>query len=124
MLAIAAPVAGFLAGRHLGALLPIRRFVVEGASMEPAYHSGGRLLVNCLAYRGGRAPAIGDVVVLRDPEQHGRHLVKRVATSPDAASAGRALVYVVGDNAAESRDSRAFGAVPASSIVGRAWLRY
>lgn len=31
--------------------------------------------------------------------------------------------FVLGDNAAESRDSRAFGPVPGERIIGRVWLR-
>ncbi len=33
-------------------------------------------------------------------------------------------VFVMGDHRANSADSRTFGSIPASSIVGRAWLRY
>jgi type IV secretory pathway protease TraF len=33
-------------------------------------------------------------------------------------------VWVLGDNAVESRDSRSFGAVERTRIVGKAWLRY
>jgi nickel-type superoxide dismutase maturation protease len=101
---------------------PLSRFVVEGPSMEPAYRAGDRLLVNRLAYVR-RPPAPGEVVVLRDPEQAGRLLIKRVATPPDepARSSG---VWVLGDNGVESRDSRAFGYVPRRRIVGKAWFRY
>ena len=31
--------------------------------------------------------------------------------------------FVLGDNPADSRDSRAFGPVPAERIIGRVWLR-
>ena len=33
-------------------------------------------------------------------------------------------VFLMGDHRAVSEDSRAFGPVPVSSIIGRAWLRY
>jgi signal peptidase I len=33
-------------------------------------------------------------------------------------------VFVLGDHRQESQDSRAFGPIPKSSIIGRAWLRY
>lgn len=33
-------------------------------------------------------------------------------------------VFVLGDNRQASNDSRAFGFVPYSDIIGRAWLRY
>jgi nickel-type superoxide dismutase maturation protease len=104
------------------ARLPLTRFVVEGASMEPAYRDGDRLLVNRLAYVL-RAPGPGDVVVLRDPQQPGRYLLKRVAQAPEGAR-GPGRFYVLGDNPRESRDSRSFGAVTRAAIVGKAWIRY
>jgi nickel-type superoxide dismutase maturation protease len=86
--------------------------------MEPAYHAGDRLLVSRVAYLR-RAPRQGEAVVLRDPEQRGRLLLKRVSHAIDDRH-----IYVLGDNAAESRDSRHFGAIKRSLIVGKAWRKY
>jgi nickel-type superoxide dismutase maturation protease len=102
-----------------GGWAPVARYTVDGPSMEPAYRPGDRLLVNRLAYVR-RAPRIGDVIVLRDPLDRRRLLLKRVAREPDAV--GR--IYVLGDNADESRDSRHFDAVERSLIVGKAWRKY
>jgi len=112
-----------VAARLLRGGLPIGRYVVEGPSMEPAYRSGDRVLVNRIAYARA-APAVGDVVVLRDPEQRGRHLLKRIAPAPDGGDAASGRCFVLGDNAAESRDSRRFGTVARRQIVGRAWRKY
>jgi nickel-type superoxide dismutase maturation protease len=101
---------------------PLSRYVVDGPSMEPAYRKGDRLLVNRLAYLRA-APRTGDVVVLRDPELRTRLLIKRVAQPPEGAPL-RGRVYVLGDNAEQSRDSRHFGPVPHSMIIGRAWRTY
>ena len=90
--------------------------------MEPSYRDGDRVLVNRLAYRF-RRPEPGDVVVVRDPERTGKHLLKRVAVGPEGANDPWA-VWVVGDNAEASRDSRAFGAVSTEEIVGKAMLKY
>jgi len=87
--------------------------------MEPGYHAGDRVLVNRVAYLFLQ-PRPGDVVVLRDPELGGRYLLKRIASGDSADGS----VYVTGDNAIDSRDSRHFGPVPRSAIVGRAWFRY
>jgi nickel-type superoxide dismutase maturation protease len=104
-------------------LLPYERFRVEGASMQPTYFHGERVIVDRRAYRR-RPPAPGDVVVLRDPEEPARHLVKRVAGPPPGAEPRRDAVYVLGDNPDESRDSRDFGPVPLALIIGRVRLRY
>jgi signal peptidase I len=100
---------------------PLARYVVDGPSMEPAYRAGDRLLVNRLAYLRS-SPEIGDAVVFRDPERRGRLLIKRVA--PPASDRPGSRVYVLGDNAQESRDSRHFGAIKRSSILGKAWRKY
>lgn len=111
------------ARRRIEAAVPFARYAVEGASMEPSYRAGERLLVDRRAYRR-RPPAVGDVVVLHDPAEPRRYLVKRIAKAPDGVDPGPSAVWVLGDNAAASRDSRAFGAVPRSAIIGRVWFRY
>ena len=86
--------------------------------MEPAYRAGDRLLVNRLAYLR-HPPRAGDAVVLRDPGDPGRLLLKRVTYVADPRH-----IIVLGDNAAESRDSRHFGAIKRSLIIGKAWRKY
>jgi nickel-type superoxide dismutase maturation protease len=113
-----------IAGRLLAPIMrlsPIARYVVDGPSMEPAYRAGDRVVVNKLAYRRA-APREGEVVVLRDPLRRRRFLIKRIARVLDDGAAPRYMV--LGDNAAESRDSRLFGPVGRELIVGRAWFRY
>jgi signal peptidase I len=90
--------------------------------MLPALSPGDRLLVDPAAYRAA-GPRLGDVVVLHDPEERDRLLVKRVGTAPDGTGRSE-TVYVVGDAPGRSRDSRTFGSVPRGAIVGRAWFRY
>jgi nickel-type superoxide dismutase maturation protease len=103
--------------------LPVTRFVVQGPSMEPAYRAGDRLLVRRLAY-GARPPRPGDAVVLRDPQYPERLLLKRVTAVIEGPDDPGPRYFVTGDNPSESRDSRHFGAVPATLIVGTAWRRY
>src|SRR5947208_3004470 len=67
---------------------------------------------------GVRRPRRGDLVVVRDPELSDRFLVKRVSETEASTQ-----IPLEGDNAAVSRDSRAFGAVPLDRIVGKVWLR-
>jgi signal peptidase I len=109
------------AWRRSGAWPPISRYIVDGTSMEPAYSPGDRVLVNRLAYWRS-SPRIGDVVVVRDPQQPERWLLKRVAPPPAQLPADE--VWLLGDNAKGSRDSRQFGAIPRALIVGRASRKY
>jgi nickel-type superoxide dismutase maturation protease len=105
---------------RLTALFPLARYAVEGDSMAPAFRAGERLLMYRWAYRG-HLPRAGDVVLLEDPEREGHVLLKRVAFDPDPATRA---VYVLGDDSGASRDSRHFGEVPASSIIGKVWRKY
>lgn len=95
-----------------------RRFEISGRSMLPRLRPGDWVLVDEWAYRKS-LPVRGHVVVVADPRELSRHLVKRVA-SVDAPGELR----VEGDNLAESTDSREFGPVPASLVVGRVRWRY
>ncbi len=81
--------------------------------MAPALLPGDRLLAVA-----GRRARPGDVVAVADPRAPGRIIVKRVA------AAGPEGVTVLGDNAAASTDSRAFGPVRPAAVRGRAVYRY
>jgi nickel-type superoxide dismutase maturation protease len=105
-----------LAGR-IAALLPLGRYRVEGESMLPDVSPGERVLVNRAAYWLGR-PSVGDLVVLRDPRDASRLLLKRL----EGQDGDRWLV--AGANAAASTDSRTFGPVPRESLVGKVVWRY
>ncbi len=98
-------------------MLPLARFRISDGSMEPGLRAGDYVLVNRWAYRS-RSPSVGDVVVLRHPREAAIHIVKRVSALP-----GPEQVFVVGDNADMSEDSRVFGPVDRSLIVGRVWIR-
>lgn len=104
--AAAAAVAAVLARR-------LHRLEVTGDSMRPTLEPGDRLLL----FRTGRARA-GDLVVVPDPRQPSRMIVKRVVL----ASAGG--LTVSGDNARASTDSRQFGVVPPGTVRGRVVYRY
>jgi nickel-type superoxide dismutase maturation protease len=90
---------------------PLRLVVVDGDSMRPALAHGDHLLVLRLR------PRIGDVVALHHPRT-GQVILKRVAAIDGDA------VTVLGDDADHSTDSRSFGPVPRTSIIGRAVYRY
>lgn len=129
-----------------------RKLLVRDHSMEPALRPGDRLLLDPLAYRDAR-PRRGDVVVIHDPAEPERLLVKRVVGTPGdfvrittegaqwigaratgvgtpPAGALEELevplehLFVLSDRPARTRDSRQFGPVPMRSVRGRVWFRY
>jgi len=91
--------------------------------MVPTLRPGDRLYVDPAAYRSS-APAPGEVVVVHDPELPSRWLVKRVALPPGSAELSASTVFLLGDDPAASRDSRSFGPVPRSLVVGRVYRCY
>lgn len=104
--------------RRLASLVPFARYRVEGESMAPAFSPGERVVVNKVAYLFSQ-PRPGDLVVVRDPRQPDRLLLKRIE-----GPAGADGWLVAGDNPQASTDSRAFGPVGRELIVGKVWFRY
>jgi nickel-type superoxide dismutase maturation protease len=88
--------------------------VIFDTSMQPALRPGDRLLA--ARWRPARP---GDIVLFRDPEATRTLLVKRVV-----ARSQRGHLSVRGDNPNVSRDSRHFGPVPPTLVIGTIVYRY
>ncbi len=80
---------------------------VAERSMEPSIMEGSYVIVNCWPLRMRR----DDVVVAKDP--YGRIIVKRVKRVKDGK------LFLVGDNARRSIDSRRFGWVDMERAFGK-----
>ena len=85
--------------------------------MEPTLADGDWLLVDPLAY-SARFPRPGELVVVTDPRDDRRLLVKRVAR---AAADG--VLWLSGDHPAHAVED-ALGEVDPDAVIGRPWLRY
>jgi signal peptidase I len=85
----------------------VRRVTVEGFSMAPTYLPGERLT----ALRRWRPVRQGDVVVVHDPRNPSRWLLKRCVERVGS------LLDLRGDNAEASTDSRDFGLVPSRDVA-------
>jgi signal peptidase I len=123
-----------------------RRAVVVEESMAPTLLPGDKIFAETTD--GVPASGLrGAIVVLENPEEEGKWLVKRVLGVPgdriretpdsaqlipaaDAAEASSAVevpedeLYVISDAPKVGRDSRHFGTVDRDSIRGRVWWRY
>jgi len=72
----------------------VQVYVVEGQSMEPTLHTSQRLLVNKAILRF-RSPHAGEIVVLQDPGQPTRELIKRVvAVAGETVEVRKSVVYI------------------------------
>lgn len=125
---------------------------VDGPSMLPRISPGEIVLINTLAYHFGpitrgdvvalrrddptaqtflkRVVALsGDTVALESGALYvdGRRVPEPYVSFPDTRSVAPLVVpqhdlYVLGDNRAESEDSRTWGPIPQESVVGKAVL--
>ncbi len=124
-------------------------YIVHGESMMKTLHDGDRVFV--VPYRGDATPDRGDIVVLEDIDGSPEMLIKRVvaiggdrvtiengwvvvngkykhrSTSRYVPVAYTKVVpdgglFVMGDNEAQSFDSRTFGAIPGDKVIGKALL--
>jgi len=104
----------------------IEGFFVDGLSMYPTLQGGDYVLVSKLAYVN-KEPQRGDIVVAT-PRQYTQKVVKRVLVLPyemydkgdgvkDNLDPGE--YFLVGDNMAQSVDSRTFGPVDRWDIKGK-----
>jgi nickel-type superoxide dismutase maturation protease len=113
-------VVGVVGALWLSRYHPIRRVEVVGSSMVPALLPGDRLVVVRLPWRSPLRPSPGQVIALRDPRRVDRILIKRVRSRDDRSG----TLEVEGDCRELSTDSRSFGPVSRTAVVGRAVYRY
>lgn len=107
--------------------------MVTGYSMEPTYHNRERVLVSRAYWLIGGIKR-KDVIVFRSPT--GEEVIKRVyglpgdvidyLNVPDEWSLGEGeyrvpegTYYVIGDNRQNSEDSRKFGPIKQSEVLGK-----
>ena len=130
----------------------LQNFVVIGASMQPSFYEGERVVANKLAYKLDE-PGRGDVIVFEPPNGGDEDYIKRIIGLPgDRVEVKDGVVYVenlpldepyikqspsynysieiipeneywvLGDNRNNSNDSHTGWTVPRENIIGKAWL--
>jgi nickel-type superoxide dismutase maturation protease len=96
----------FFLGRRKG-------FLVEGDSMLPTLKDGDAVLIN-----SSEAVAAGDIILARHPFKKSVRILKRLKEFDEKGD-----LFVTGDNASESSDSRVFGAIPSKDLIGKVTCR-
>jgi len=103
----------------------------SGPSMLPTLNSSGDVVVmQRFSHRLGNVKK-GDVVICKSPTNASQTVCKRVAAvegepvpgSFTGAPVPQGHIYLLGDNADNSTDSRYYGAVPAALVQGIVFLR-
>ena len=88
----------------------LKRFRINGQSMQPTLNDGQEVLVQpCQAES---RPQLGQLVLVRHPMKTDITMIKRCSHIENQ------LIYVYGDNSAASTDSRQFGGVKAELVLG------
>lgn len=94
------------------------RYEIAGESMLPALRPGDWVIVDRRAW-AYREPGEDEIALARDPRDPSRTLVKRIR----ACEPGGEL-WLLGDNARRSTDSRTLGAFSPEALLGRVRWRY
>ncbi|MGH7203860.1 MAG: signal peptidase I [Candidatus Levyibacteriota bacterium] len=92
-------------------LFPIYKYKILGISMSPTLRDGQIIFLNRLSYLF-RKPQKGEIIACKDPRDQ-KILIKRITKI-----AGDNY-FVEGDNKKYSTDSRVFGMIRQSDIIGK-----
>ena len=132
----------------------VQNFRIEGYSMEPNFHDGQFLFVNKLVYMFGKPERGDVIVFVPPTSASRDYIKRVIGLPGDKVEIINGTVYindqvlnevyplnpatysmpplivppdeyfVLGDNRNFSSDSHSWGTVPASKIIGRAWISY
>ncbi|MGL5833814.1 MAG: nickel-type superoxide dismutase maturation protease [Waterburya sp.] len=90
-----------------------KRLRVVGESMLPLLQPGDEILLDPFAYQKF-PPQVNDIIVTQHPVQHNLAIVKRINAINDGDR-----YFVTGDNREASTDSRHWGTIKSSDIIGK-----
>ena len=96
-------------------LFSLKRFKVEGRSMQPSLHPGDRVIAFTDKHSLQRIME-NELVIAKNPA--GKTILKRVQKIHGNK------FFLTGDNKEESTDSREFGLLERERIIGKVWKKY
>jgi signal peptidase I len=101
-----------------------KKVEVRGDSMSPNYNDGDWLLFRLLPAKSKANELVGKVVLIQRHSEVGTDFlqVKRVTKVHNHND--EIEIWVEGDNKEKSTDSRTWGALDSSEVIGRLLLRY
>ena len=96
---------------------------VRGDSMSPNFNDGDWLLFRLLPAKSKSGKLVGKVVLIQRQSQVGTDFlqVKRVVKVDET---NETKFWVEGDNKSASTDSRSWGALDSSEVIGKLIFRY
>ncbi len=106
----------------------VEAYKIVTSSMEPEVLQGDHVLVDKTAYNR-MAPKVGDIVIHVFPDDRSMVYIRRIAGMPgdtitlaDGSEYGvpHGHIYVLGVEKEKSQDSRYYGPVPLSDVLGKA----
>ena len=103
---------------------------VRGDSMSPNFNDGDWLLFRLLPAKSKSGKLVGKlvgkVVLIQRQSQVGTDFlqVKRVVKVDETNETNETKFWVEGDNKANSTDSRSWGALDSSEVIGKLIFRY
>ena len=108
---------------------------VRGDSMSPNFNDGDWLLFRLLPAKSKSGTLVGKVVLIQRHSEIGKDFlqvkrVTQVSDSSDSSGSSKASdaikneFWVEGDNKANSTDSRSWGALDSSEVIGKLMFRY
>src|SRR6266496_1965295 len=96
-------------------MLLLSKFKIKGHSMEPLLSSQDMVLASIFPYLF-KNPRVNDIVVFEDKKRS--FLIKRITKIENN------MFFVTGDNKADSLDSRNFGEISRSQILGKVVYKF
>ena len=99
---------------------------VRGDSMSPNFNDGDWLLFRLLPAKSKSGKLVGKVVLIQRQSQVGTDFlqVKRVVKVDESNESNETKFWVEGDNKSASTDSRSWGALDSSEVIGKLIFRY